>query len=63
MQFKTWQEFFEQVDSATNKDDFCWDYFYEEMYQHFKARLMDETCAGGLDCCGHVSLPLKNKGE
>jgi hypothetical protein len=57
MQFKTWQEFFEDYDSNPyNRHGVV---SLEELYQHFKARLIDEVVADGL----RGPIPLKDEEE
>ena len=76
MQFKTWQEFFEKLGPEKVTVNTMWDATsFEEFYQHFKARLMDEVVANlatkeiyrdgnRYDVrVDNRELPLKNKGE
>lgn len=65
MQFKTWQEFFEKP--FVRIEPFGPDgkeptYVYlEELYQHFKERIMDEVVVGFK--AGRMGVPLKDKEE
>jgi hypothetical protein len=57
MQFKTWKEFFEEGSSNPyNRHGIV---PLEELYQHFKARIIDEVVADGLS--NGWDIPLKDK--